>query len=534
MASKKNNVFTAQKIIFSFYFYIVLAITAFLMIFYHGYQHENIIFIISLIAFIPLSFFITHFAFKLSQKIKILSTYNKSFKSKAIVFVLVFIVSFGFFLLWFIGYKPGVFTIDPRNQYQYVIDGIHTDWHPFLHTFVVFELPLKIFKSVDSIVLCQIVFFALAIAFLIETIFAYSNIYFAIGSFLFIILNPNTCNISVVPIKDVTFTILCIIVYGLLFRFYMQKIVGKKIYICILIMTIGLWLMFAFRHNGIIVSLAIIILAFFILNKKQWYLLLTSFIVVLLIFLFPIKSIFSVPSFASVDKRPEIYGHVISAYKYLYKYELDTLDDQTKDILFSIAPAETWDEFVDMELFDLTSDINPYNSSFLLKWKKNLIGNFFKNPTLTLWGFLQPSSYIYSLSPETFLKMHDIYIHIAYNQFPYTGDKNLYNFLDSYSSWKGFNYLFGSIGFLTLIFIFMGLSKCNLSKKYEWTKFLWLLPIFLYDISTIIYSINFVYRYFYFQFLLLPLYVLIFYSEKQKLYNIGLNDTRKVRDHNLF
>lgn len=82
---------------------------------------------------------------------------------------------------------------------ELAISQTHLDWHPFLQTFLVYEIPILIFENVAGIVLLQMVFFALAVGFLVTTIYEYSNKFFAIASLLLILLNPNTGYIAVTP-----------------------------------------------------------------------------------------------------------------------------------------------------------------------------------------------------------------------------------------------------------------------------------------------------------------------------------------------
>ena len=53
-------------------------------------------------------------------------------------------ISFFVLFIYYAAYFPGAFPTDSIAQYQQVITGKYSDWHPVLHTLFSFWLPLKI------------------------------------------------------------------------------------------------------------------------------------------------------------------------------------------------------------------------------------------------------------------------------------------------------------------------------------------------------------------------------------------------------
>ena len=105
-------------------------------------------------------YFLSKFMINNLEKIEIV-TWQMTKKQKGIVFISVALITFIVMLIWLLGYYPGSFSPDSIAQYTQAISGKYDDWHPAWHTLVFFTFPLKVFKVPASIIVMQILYFAL-------------------------------------------------------------------------------------------------------------------------------------------------------------------------------------------------------------------------------------------------------------------------------------------------------------------------------------------------------------------------------------
>lgn len=132
---------------------------------------------------------------------------HKSKKEDAIVFTAFFIGSLLLVLPWFIARCPGAFSSDSISQYGQALSGVYNDWHPYWHTLVFFTLPLKLTGQAASIVLLQMVYFALALGYSALVVYKIAGLRIGIISLMYVLLNPYTGHILLFPWKDVGFAI---------------------------------------------------------------------------------------------------------------------------------------------------------------------------------------------------------------------------------------------------------------------------------------------------------------------------------------
>lgn len=75
-------------------------------------------------------------------------------RKEKIKWIIIFLgISFSILLLRYLASCPGGFSPDSLTQYQQAITGEYSDWHPVLHTLVIFKFPLKLIGTVEAIVL---------------------------------------------------------------------------------------------------------------------------------------------------------------------------------------------------------------------------------------------------------------------------------------------------------------------------------------------------------------------------------------------
>jgi hypothetical protein len=166
----------------------------------------------------------------------------------------VLLFSFVCFLFLFLSLAasyPGAYSPDTRDQWKQVHTFEFNDWHPVIHTLLIW-LVTRIVDSYAFVIFIQISVFSMGVGFLIAALeswgFGRGNLLLA-G--LFIILNPYTMSIMMFPWKDLTLTILITYTAVMMINIYYSKgeWFSKTGNIISFALTTGLASMV--RHNGI-------------------------------------------------------------------------------------------------------------------------------------------------------------------------------------------------------------------------------------------------------------------------------------------
>lgn len=108
---------------------------------------------------------------KISQYILKLDTKESVTKKElTICFIVCFLCAFVVLLTYYYAFFPGAFSSDSNGQLLQAVNGAYSDWHPFIHTFLFFTIPIRIFNSEETIVFLQILYFSISLSYLITTI----------------------------------------------------------------------------------------------------------------------------------------------------------------------------------------------------------------------------------------------------------------------------------------------------------------------------------------------------------------------------
>ena len=243
--------FRPQNIIVSLYIIFVLSTTLILR-FDFSSEMQVLFFLRSLFIRILLVFPIVSLIsillniFEIKQKtnIKKLNN-NKIIKLRILFFIIPFIV----FLIYFFAAHPGGFTNDTLNQYNQSLNNQYNDWHPVIHTLIFFKIPMLLTNNyISSMTLFQIIICSLILSYVFYTIYKYTSLKYTIISILFIVLNPNICNIMMFPFKDVAFGYGALLLITILINtiYTNNKYLENKFILILLIITLALTTLFAF------------------------------------------------------------------------------------------------------------------------------------------------------------------------------------------------------------------------------------------------------------------------------------------------
>jgi hypothetical protein len=200
-----------------------------------------------------------------------------------------------FLFLYLINF-PGLITTDNESQWSQIQSFTFNNWHPAIHTFIMWLLT-RIINHYGFIIFCQIIVFSFSIGILIATLEAWGfSRAVQICLTLFFILNPMVKNILMFAYKDTLFTILFSFTITFLINTYFSG--GKwlssiknvfKLSFCITLLSIV-------RHNGILLTLPLVLaLLFFYIKKSPKLFLLIPFTAVMIFLIrFPLYTALNV------------------------------------------------------------------------------------------------------------------------------------------------------------------------------------------------------------------------------------------------
>ncbi len=264
-----------------------------------------------------------------------------TFKRKAVVFAAFSAVCFAVMMIWFAAFFPGSFGIDAADQFGQVVTGQYTNVHPAWHTMVFYTIPLKIFRWRKwSIVGLQMLYFSLTLGYLCLVLYKYASLKAAVVACLYIVLNPWIGFMMLCPMKDVAFAIagaLCMIMAA---EAYLSRGAwGDRLHRCALL---GIMLANAtiFRHNGILFTFFLMLSLVFVLKKKQWIVILAFFIGMYAVVKGPVYDVFNVDE--SPQATVQIVGLPMTVLAGVAEHAPDTMDEETRDFIYSVAPADRW------------------------------------------------------------------------------------------------------------------------------------------------------------------------------------------------
>lgn len=429
-------------------------------------------------------------------------------------------VSFAVLIVYFFAYYPGGFSYDSIEQYAQALTGEYSDWHPVIHTLLIFTFPLKMTGQPGFIVFFQIIYFASVFAYMAYTFRQYGNGVYAACSLGFILLNPNTGNIAVRPWKDAIFAAASLLLMVYAARIYM---------------TCGKWLqskrhvlMFAaagavttlVRHNAVLFTIPLLCAIYFYCSRKRW----RQTAALLLAFCFFIK----VPVYYMLqvdspgNRKTEVMGIPLTIIGNAVKESHEVLDRQTMEFAYKIASYEDWENFYqcgsfnDLKFHGIHTDVIEETSIIeILKMTYQCLA---RAPGASFMAFFTLTSMVYGIEGAGDCVTYGM----EENEYGlvYTGNQWLYILLENYRQLvvgSIFKYLFQYAGIMNLVMLACILSKSNLTKREHWRRMLLCVPILAYNFGTMLLLTGRDFRFFYVNFLICPVVVFLMQAERGRV-----------------
>lgn len=268
-----------------------------------------------------------------------------SLKECRYTFFISFFAAFAILAVIYYGFFPGAFSRDSEAQLEQAIKGAYSDWHPFVHTFLFFTIPLQIFGAVELIVFLQILYFSIGFAYLMMTLRRYSCpkwLCLVYGGFVF--LTPTMEYYLMYPWKDCALAIFSMVTTAHFIHIVLTKgqWLKKKrnIFACGLFWALSMLI----RHNAVLFVLPIIVSALWFgwKNKKRVFAAIAVFLTLFAVVKGPIYQSYSVekPGYRLVETTGMcmvIMGNALIECP-------EALDAEVLDFLYQVSPREVWEE----------------------------------------------------------------------------------------------------------------------------------------------------------------------------------------------
>lgn len=257
--------------------------------------------------------------------------------------LIAFAVTFGYLLLWLIAYYPGGFCVDNIFQLSQAYYGYFDNWHPVLHTWVFFWIPLQIYPHPVSITLFQILLFCLAVGYLYRVLCRRgSPMWFIIGSWLFLILNCHTMSLMVSPLKDSALGIVSLVVFTQLIEIYETQGQWLKKWHHFLVFTVVCFLASGVRHNGILLIAPLYIILFIFQKEARKPVLFSAALVLFGIWFMNGPIMFWDRICPTSNRQMEVLGMPMTILSSVYMKDRSVLSPEAIRFLDSLTTQEEW------------------------------------------------------------------------------------------------------------------------------------------------------------------------------------------------
>ncbi len=440
--------------------------------------------------------------------------------------VLCFVLPLAVFLLYYLAYYPGSFSVDSFNQYQQVLTNQYNDWHPVLQTLLAFKIPLLMTGGwVGSIMLFQVLAFAAALGYSFCIMEGIAGRRFTLVAMAYILLNPLTGNIATYPWKDTTFAIGALLSVAFAVRIFdtggswLRRKCNFALFVAVLAVTT------VCRHNGILFTIPLLSAVFLQLDRKRVLALTLAVAAAVLLVKGPLYAALQVEK--PENRQVEALGLPMTIIGGAVTMAPEKTDPDILDFAYQIAPKEVWEKSFHRGSFN---SVKFESSSGL-----SVIEEYGTGKVLDMtWRCIRNTPYVSAVSVLTLTE--GLYAFTGRNPASITpavnggnpygielspiipGALELINAAQSYIT-KFLPHVFLYYGAAHLVLVLTVLAKCRLNRLRDWKKILFVLPVFCYNYGTAVLLSGYddIPRFFYYTLPVLPVLLLFFFREEKEV-----------------
>lgn len=407
-------------------------------------------------------------------------------------FGLTFLFTFGILSMYYYAFFPGGFFGDCNTQLYQAVAGGYTDWHPFMHTFLFFMLPMRIFGAEEMIVFLQLLYFSLSFAYLVMTIRKYGcPKWLCVFGGAGVVLAPVTGNIMMYPLKDCGLAIFATVATAHYIHIVMTKAQWLEKKRNVLACSIFWALTTLVRHNAVLFVAPIVLITLKIgwTKRKQVISAVALFLGLLLLIKGPFYHAYHVakPGYRVVETTGmcmTIMGNVV-------KNCPDALDREVLDFLYNVSSPNAWEEGYETGSFNSIKHRYGINYELMEEegfWNilRYTLKAFKASEMYSLQAFLRLTGMVWKLDGDMTWEMQasadtsktEIILD-ATRQARVSELLNSWYVLVDKSIWK---YPMNYIGWFHLAIIAFSLSAIR--KRHDFWKFIIGMPLLCYNFGT--------------------------------------------------
>lgn len=487
-ANRSQNVSTlVNRLLFSLYVSFVWCSFFFLIL-----DHSIALQVLFVIAAFAVTFLISGPLFHVIQRARLSSRKYRG-KKRFFFFAGMSALAFVVFFIWYLAFYPGAFSIDSITQIHQVLSGHYSNWHPVWQTLISIALPLRLTGKYASIILFQVIYFALALGYMALIICDYAGVRIALISLAVIIFNPYIGCITMYPWKDVAFSIAGLVLMTMAARIYEDKPDNdakrwsrKFVFLVLLGLIAASATMF--RHNAILFTLPLILSLFFFLTKKEWLTVVATFVAGVFLVSVPLYHAMNVQQ--PGNRVIETMGVPLTVLGNVVTQTPERMDHEMRDYAYSIASPKKWKDNYQTGNFNSlkfrgvrTKYIERMGKSYCLRM---MLKCFKRSPHASFEALFALTSLVYGID----LGYSAVGYQIVDNDIGLAPrpHRRLQSIVTNYAKAVDSSFLkYGEqIGVMLLMMLTVILARLRWGSAANRKKLCLLLPIFIYDFGTML------------------------------------------------
>lgn len=333
------------------------------------------------------------------------------YKYKKYLLFIIPIIIFAFVLL---GFWPGIYTYDGNNQWGQVVSGDINNAHPFLSTYFILLIS-KIWNSQTIVIIYQIILFSIIWYIICKDLLNEKKSYKSILIYTIIMCLVPIISIYAITVwKDIIYSY-----YLLLISYFLYK--GAKVDFdykssSLIIMGLLLGLVFSYRHNGMIVSILLLLFLLIIfirkkINYKKCLIIFITFIAFLGIVSVP-KNYYLSRSDKEIDKDStvSIMDNYMTWIMGTYIVN-DYISDDDLDFLNNYIEIDEWEKVYNAYLINATNLAETKDNKFINqnidKFHDMFIKYTIKHPSAFATHYLKADALLWSPFPIGYVYQYD-------------------------------------------------------------------------------------------------------------------------------
>lgn len=426
-------------------------------------------------------------------------------------------------MVWFIAFFPGSYQEDILNQIKQALAGEYDTWHPVWHTLLFFTIPLKLTRTIWSIVVFQIMWFSLALGYMCEVIYRHAGRLWATVAFAYIMISPYTGYILMYVYKDVAFAIACMLAVTMAADAYMSgELKELKWGGCILL---GFILANAtlFRYNGVLFTAMLLVVLLFHMRPARCAAVAGTMIICIIIIQGPVYD--AVGTERSDTEVIQTVGMPMSIIGNAVVETPELIDQDITEFAYSIAPKQVWEERYARGNFNLMKYGGIHNQAPIEDAGVPAIFEMGfrclrESPEASMDSWFALTDFVYGLDIQDKADIDVMKNDIRINDYELepAGISPLASLLDLYARvfrLKGFN-VFRKLGFAVLMLLTVMLSRMGWRLFASWKRLFWGLPVLAYDFGTMLLLSGHDSRFFFMTFTVVPVVIIMMVYENAR------------------